>query len=146
PPRTTSPSCCSTPGASRRGSATPTASASGWSPAPPGGAPSLARLQAEERELRPSIAPHRRRPESGSRGERAEAFHRVLVRVLGVDRLPGVEAKAVAPHAHALALERDEVHLDPAERRVVEGVVREALQVEPAAQLAVDPGEEIEVE
>src|SRR6185369_15831921 len=83
---------------------------------------------------------------AGAFGEGAEAADRILVRILGVDRLARLELEAVAPDAHALARERHEVHLDAAGRGIVEGVVLEALRVEVGAQLAVDAREEVQVE
>src|SRR5262245_6723179 len=81
-------------------------------------------------------------------GQRLQQRVVVLVRVLRVNRLPLVEgeldSESVDPDA--LGDAADEVHLDAAVRLVVEGAVIERCEIEVAAELAVDPSEEVAIE
>ena len=63
-----------------------------------------------------------------------------------MDRFAGVEGEAVRADVHRLPGERYQVHLDAARSGVVEGIVREAPQVEVSAQLAIDAPEQVQVE
>ena len=83
---------------------------------------------------------------AGAARQRAEGFERVLVAVLGVDRLAGAEFDRAAGHPHLLALLAGEMHLDAMALGIVEGVVAEAVEVEIAAELAVDARQQVEVE
>src|SRR5262249_40412275 len=98
----------------------------------------LADFQGVQGEERLAVGPSLVSDEPGAPGEGAEALDRILVRVLGVDRLADVEREPVPPDAPALASERNEVHLDAPLGGVVESVVREALQLEVGTELAVD--------
>src|SRR5438093_10639104 len=63
-----------------------------------------------------------------------------------MDRFAGVEGEAVRADVHRLPGERYQVHLDAARSGVVEGIVREAPQVEVSAELAIDAPEQVQVE
>ena len=81
-------------------------------------------------------------------GQVLEHLRRVLVRVLGVDRFPFGEPNGQAGGGDRDFLDRpaDQVHLDPAEVRAIAGLMLEPVEVEPAAQFAVDSFQEVEVE
>src|SRR5262245_52196422 len=68
------------------------------------------------------------------------------MRVLGMDALAIGKREGARENANGLPREADEIHLDAALGLVVDGVMREAAKVEIAIELAVDPGEQIEVE
>src|SRR4029079_6115618 len=68
------------------------------------------------------------------------------MRVLGVDALAIGKREGAPENVNSLPREADEIHLDAALGLVVDGVMREAAKVELAVELAVDPGEQIEVE
>src|SRR6185369_5661088 len=63
-----------------------------------------------------------------------------------MDGLAGTEIYGLAGDLHLLTLEAGEVHLNTALLPIKEGVVLEALELEGAAQLAIDPPQQIEVE
>jgi hypothetical protein len=79
-------------------------------------------------------------------GQRGEAGQRVLVRVLGADRLAAREADRNAANVRHLLDLRDEVHLDAARAGRPHGPVCEAGEIEVSAELAVHPREEVLVE
>src|SRR5207302_1658519 len=81
-----------------------------------------------------AVGPDFRALESRLRRQVPELGYRVFVRVLGMDRFAGVEGEAVRADVHRLPGERYQVHLDAARSGVVEGIVREAPQVEVSAQ------------
>ena len=70
----------------------------------------------------------------------------VFVAVLGVDGFAGAEFDCFAGHLHLLPLQAGKMHLDAVPLAVVEGVMLEAVELEIAAQLAVDAREQIEIE
>ena len=63
-----------------------------------------------------------------------------------MDALAVGEAERAAGHAHALAGKAHEMHLDAARSLVVDRVMGEAVEIEIAAELAIDALEQIEVE
>src|SRR5574340_1755471 len=63
-----------------------------------------------------------------------------------MDAFAGLELEAAAVDADALRRGGDQMHLDPAQLRVVEGVMAEGREVEIGIQLAVDPRQQVEVE
>ena len=68
------------------------------------------------------------------------------MRVLGVDALALGKGEGAIFHPHDLLGEAPEVDLDPSGDLVVDRLMGEAGEVERAAELAVDPGEQIEIE
>src|SRR5437870_8850888 len=102
--------------------------------------------QAVNRKQTAAVGPDFRALESRLRRQVPELGYRVFVRVLGMDRFAGVEGEAVRADVHRLPGERYQVHLDAARSGVVEGIVREAPQVEVSAQLAIDAPEQVQVE
>ena len=86
--------------------------------------------------------------ERGRRAEREalELRDGILVRIFGVDRFAALEGEAVVADIGNVRVAGDEMHLDAAGERVVERVVREAPQVEVAAELTVDAGQQVEIE
>src|SRR4029453_2850478 len=68
------------------------------------------------------------------------------MRVLGVDALAFGKREGAPENANGLPREADEIHFDAALGLVIDGVMSEAAKVEIAVELAVDPGEQIEVE
>src|SRR5439155_21735769 len=109
---------------------------------PCGGSPAPKVVHAEQ--LR-GVGPGRDRLEAGAGGEPPEIGDRVFVRVLGMDQLAGGEAKAASGHAGDLVGEALDVQLDPPLRVVVEGVVREAVEIDIAAELVVDAHQQVQV-
>src|SRR5207248_2658697 len=77
------------------------------------------------------IGPELCRLESRVGSERLKFLHGVLIRVLRMDRFAAIEGEAVVADVDRVRLARDDVHLDAAGHRVVEGVVREAARVTP---------------
>ena len=63
-----------------------------------------------------------------------------------MDGLAGIEAEGLSEHVHALRRARDQMHLDPAAADVVARFVREGVEVEVGAELAVDPDQKVAVE
>ena len=63
-----------------------------------------------------------------------------------MDGLARAEAEAAAAHVDVLLAPADQVHLDAAVARIVDRLVPEGGEVESAAELAVDAGEQVEVE
>ena len=61
-------------------------------------------------------------------------------------RLAGAEVEAAAAHPHLLIAQAHEVHLDAALARIVDRLVPEGVEIEGAAELAIDAGEQVEVE
>src|SRR4030095_12979385 len=94
-------------------------------------------LERMHREVIVLVGPGLDRPPARVAGERAERVYRVLVRVLGVDRLTGAERESVPRDAHGLVPQALEMHLDTMLRGVVEGAMAEGRQIEIAAELAV---------
>src|SRR5690606_12348753 len=92
------------------------------------------------------IQPEIRRRPARLRREGPESLGRELVRILGVDGLARPEVEIPAEDLHALRMQADEMHLDPALRRVPARIMHETREVEIPSQLAVDPREQIEVE
>src|SRR5690242_21264875 len=79
-------------------------------------------------------------------GQRRKAVKAVLVAVLGMNAFAGAERKVMAEHAHALRLAADQVHLDAVAVAIIDRAVKEARDVEIAAELAVDALQHIEIE
>src|SRR5262245_63563803 len=92
------------------------------------------------------IGPPGRHGPAGAAGQRGERFDRVLVAVLGVDRLAGPELDGLAADLHLLAPDAGEMHLDARALAVEEGVMLEAFEIEIGAELAVDPRQDVEIE
>ena len=63
-----------------------------------------------------------------------------------MDRFAAIEREAVVADVDRVRLARDEMHLDAPGHRVVEGVVAEPVQVEVAAELAVDARQQVQIE
>src|SRR5262249_43249083 len=82
----------------------------------------------------------------GAPRQRGERLDRVLVAVLGVDRLAGTEFDGLAADLHLLAPDAGEMHLDPRALAVEKGVVLETFEIEIGAELAVDPRQHVEIE
>src|SRR5579862_7060509 len=87
-------------------------------------------LQPMDAEQLVRVAPGLPGREAGLLRQRAEILHRVFVRDLGVDRLALRERDLVAGDTHALRDEAHQMHLDAARMRIVEGIVREGVEVE----------------
>src|SRR5437870_10846765 len=104
------------------------------------------RREVLDAEQPPLVGPDPFNREAGLAGQLAEAAEGVLVRALGPDALALAETEPGRPDVGGLVGEADEVHFDPALPRLVEGVVAEAVEAEVAAQLAVDAGQQVEVE
>src|SRR5438045_6470313 len=68
------------------------------------------------------------------------------MRVLRVDRLTLGEGDFVRVDLHALRFAADEMHLDAAALLVVKRAMRELLQIEISAELAIDALQQIEIE
>ena len=79
-------------------------------------------------------------------GQRPERIDGIFVAVLGVDGFAGAEVDGLVADAHFLPPHAGEVHLNAVTFAVVEGVVLEGGQIEICPQLAVDAGEQIEIE
>src|SRR2546429_9624100 len=63
-----------------------------------------------------------------------------------MDGLPGAKLEAFAENPHFLAPQAGEMHLDPAQLAMVEGVMLERAHVEIGAELAVDADEGVAIE
>ncbi len=94
----------------------------------------------------PRVGPDGRHLEPRRRRQQREAVQGELVGDLGEDGLAGGEPEPLARHLHRLRRRADQVHLDAAARRVVEGVVREGGRIEAGIQDAVEMAERVEVE
>src|SRR5690606_34933010 len=92
------------------------------------------------------IAPYRERAPAGALRERPERANRVFVAVLGLDGLAARKLESVPADRHLLRRAADEMHLDARAWGIEEGPVLEGIYVEIAAELAIDAGEEIEIE
>src|SRR5947209_2793521 len=104
------------------------------------------RREVLDAEQPPLVGPDLLDGEARLPGQRAEAAEGVLVRALGPDALTLAEAEPDRSDVDGLVGEADEVHFHAALPRLVEGVVAEAVEAEVAAQLAVDAGQQVEVE
>src|SRR6185436_17439264 len=82
----------------------------------------------------------------GGAGHVLKLADRVLVGVLGVDGLAGAEAEATAGYRHVLVAPADEMHLDAPVAGVIDGLVPEGVEIERAADLTIDAGQQVEVE
>src|SRR5262249_14620083 len=92
------------------------------------------------------VGPGLDHPATGPGPPLQEAVQAVLVRALRPHRLARGEVEGRAADVHVLRPQADQVHLDPAAAGVIGGEVAEAVQVEVAAQLAVDPRQQVQVE
>ena len=63
-----------------------------------------------------------------------------------MDGFAGRKSKPQAPDSHRLIPNTDNVHLDAALAGIVNRLVAEAIEIERAFELAVDPRQKIEVE
>src|SRR4030095_1193708 len=93
-----------------------------------------------------AVGPSVDRFEAGLGRHSAKVFDRVFVRILGVDQFTGGEAEAGAGDRYGLLGMAFQVQLHPPLRFIVEGKVSELIDIEIAAELAVDPRQQIEVE
>src|SRR5947209_6191903 len=82
--------------------------------------------QRMHREVILLVGPGRGRAPAGIARERAEGVDRVLVGVLGVDRLTHCKLERVAGDRNALALQAFKMHLDTLMFHIVERAVAEA--------------------
>src|SRR5690606_35632148 len=103
-------------------------------------------LEVEDGEPVARVGPGAAEREARLGGLPGTALDGVLVRVLGVDPFALGEAERHARDLRRLLAQADEVGLDPALVLVPEGEVAKAGRVERAAELAVDPVEEVQVE
>src|SRR5580704_13454695 len=62
-----------------------------------------------------------------------------------MDGFAGRKSKPQAPDSHRLIPNTDNVHLDAALAGIINRLVTEAIEIERAFELAVDPGQKIEV-
>ena len=92
------------------------------------------------------IGPHRPDAEARAHRQCTQPFDGELVRVLGVDGLAFLDRVALSVQRHGLRAAADQVHLDAAQGRVVEGRVVEAVEVEVRAQFRVRTRQQVEVE
>src|SRR5262249_48190242 len=92
-----------------------------------------------EREQPVRVGPGRDRLATGARRQALEAGGLVLVGVLGMDGFAFGEAEAPVADRRALLAHADQVHLDAVLGLVVEGVMPEAVEIEAAVELAIDP-------
>src|SRR3970040_1031439 len=92
------------------------------------------------------IRPALDRREARGPSQLLELADRVLVGGLGVDRLPLPEAELAAVDRDRLRLHALQMHLDTAGRLVVEGAVAKRRKIKVGAELAIDAGEQVEVE
>src|SRR6185436_16270692 len=70
--------------------------------------------------------------------KRAEGFDAVFVTALGIDRFTG--------YPHLLTFQAGEVHLDTVSFTIVKCVVLEHVELEIAAELAIDAREQVKIE
>src|SRR5689334_13035863 len=91
------------------------------------------------------VGPDVHRRPAGALRERLKTLDRVLITVLGMDGLAEAETDRLAIHADLLSLQAGEVHLDAIAGAVVARMVLERGQIEIAAELAVDAGEQVEI-
>src|ERR1041385_8260185 len=98
------------------------------------------------REPLPLVGPGVRDGEAGGAGDPLDLRGGVLAGALRVDRLAFGERELDLERvdAHALFLAADEVHLDARFFLVVEREMREAVEAEGAAELAVGASEDVE--
>src|SRR5581483_7967110 len=108
--------------------------------------PPSGRAQGVNRKILLLVDPHRQRLPAGAAGKRNERVRRILVAVLGVDRLAGAEIDHLARDPHLLPLDARKMHLDTMPLAIVEGMMFEARRIELAAELAIYPVQEIEIE
>src|ERR1700728_1973462 len=85
-----------------------------------------------------TVSPGRQRRPAAAVRERLEGVDRVFVTVLGVDRFPGTEFDGNAAQPDLLPSGAGEVHFD--------AVVLERCKIEIGAELAIDAGEQVQVE
>src|SRR5690349_24808584 len=92
------------------------------------------------------VGERRDRPPAGGLRELLERLDRVLVGILGVDRLAAREGEVAAGDTYGLRAQAFEMHLDAMIRRVVERAMAECGEVEVTPELAVHAAQDIEVE
>ena len=92
------------------------------------------------------VGPRLDRVPAARAGEILKLGDRVFVRVLGVDALAASEGERAAEHMHALLGEAHEINLDTPGLSVPHRVMGEAGEIECALKLAIDAGQQIEIE
>src|SRR5262245_24357889 len=92
------------------------------------------------------VSPHPPRLPAGRAGQGLELADRVLVGILRMNALTGPEHESAPQNAHGLLPHAPQVHLDAALAGVVDCLVPEGGEVERACQLAVDAGQQVEIE
>lgn len=106
----------------------------------------LCSFQCVHREHLRSIGPALPHPPAGALRQRGEAVDAVFVAVLGMDALAGPEREAGAQQSNGLVLLAEQMHLDAVPLAIVDRAMAERGQVEIAAEFAVDPHQDVEVE
>src|SRR6202045_1708601 len=91
-----------------------------------------------------AICPNAARQPSRRAGDILKLADRIFVGVLGMDGFAGRKLKPQAPDSHRLIPNTDDVHLDAALAGIVHRLVAEAIEIERAFELAVDPRQKIE--
>src|SRR3979411_1140631 len=99
-------------------------------------------MQAEEIS---AIGPNAARQPSRRAGNILKLSDRIFVGVLGMDGFAGIKSKPQAPDSHRLIPNTDNVHLDAALAGIINRLLGEAIEIERAFELAVDPRQKIEV-
>src|SRR6185437_1612065 len=99
-----------------------------------------------DREIIALIGPSGRRLPAGAARQRAQGLDAVFVAVLGVDRFAGAKFDGFAGHFHLLPFQAGKMHFDAMTLAVVEGVVLEGIELEGAAEFAIDAHQQVEVE
>ena len=86
-----------------------------------------------------TVLVHPGRPGAPARGDgqRAEAVDAELVRVLRVDRVSRVEVEVLPGDVQPLRAKADEMHLDALKMRLIERVVREAIDIDVGAEFVL---------
>src|ERR1700737_3345982 len=93
-----------------------------------------------------AISPNAARQPSRRAGDILKLADGIFVGVLGMDGFAGRKSKPQTPDSHRLIPNTDDVHLDAALAGIVNRLVAEAIEIERAFELTVDPRQKIEVE
>ena len=93
-----------------------------------------------------AVGPAVDRLETGLLRQRAEFVDCVFVGILGVDQLAGAEMKMPVGGRHGLLGEALHIELHPPFCLAVERDMRKTIEIEIAAELAVDPRQQVQVE